>query len=224
MNKIKIVMVENTMAPLFHRYLMKQECQPAHIELDLENETLTAEYNAEIGNAVPFSVHNGICRWYGIPALATGQSINDLMTEILPLCERIHAGYERHWDGHNHVARLTEDALEADEEIESMLVDWTPNNMAEYIPEWDDWYVEFYSLLDDLSGTQDAEEFDDFASNELAAENYINGTTQTASEWAIERITRQIEHKENHNEWSKALPAWIKADESVIAAIKSWEE
>jgi hypothetical protein len=224
MNKIKTIRVENTMAPLYHRYPIQQAAQPAHIELNLEDKTLSASYNAEIGNAVPFSVHHGHRRWSGITQFAPGKAINDIMDEITPLCERVLAGYESEWDGNNHVARLTEDALEADEEIESRLMDWTPNNLATDLLEWDYWYVELYCLLDDLSGTQDAEEFVNFVHNALAAENYINGTSEDASEWAIDYIARSIDIEENHEKWSKALPGWVKTDERVIAAIKSWEE
>lgn len=96
--------------------------------------------------------------------------------------------------------------------------------MATDLHEWDDWYVEMYCLLDDLSGTQDAAEFDDFANNELTSENYINGTTKDASEWAIDYLARQIDLEKNHEKWSAALPEWVRIDERVIAAIKSWEE
>lgn len=105
---------------LFRQYNGQHEAQPAYIELDLESETLLASYNAEVGNAVPFSVRYGLDRRYTIPVL-TGEGANQLMERLVPLANRVVADWERHWDGNNFVARLGEDAVAAEEEMEGLI-------------------------------------------------------------------------------------------------------
>ena len=46
-------------APLYLRYSGQTNPQPAHIEIDPEEKTITAEANPEIGNAVPMNVWHG---------------------------------------------------------------------------------------------------------------------------------------------------------------------
>lgn len=105
---------------LFCHYDGQTEAQPAYIELDLRNGTLTADYNGNIGNAVPETVRHGIDLRYPIPLL-TGDAANRTMEKILPLANRIHADWEEVWNGSNMVAELGEDAKAADQEIEALL-------------------------------------------------------------------------------------------------------
>ncbi|MFE9769496.1 helix-turn-helix domain-containing protein [Streptomyces sp. NPDC005808] len=105
---------------LYRHYDGQTEGQPAYIELDLREGTLLADYNGEIGNAVPGTVHHGIERRYSIPTL-TGDAANRVMKELAPLAERILADWEEKWNGNNNVAVLGEDALAAEEEIEDRL-------------------------------------------------------------------------------------------------------
>ena len=105
---------------LYRRYKGQSEAQPCYIELDLREGTLLADWDAEVGGAVPFPVHHGFERRYGIPLL-TGDAANRVMEEIRPLAERILADWEQEWDGNNMVARLGSDALAAEEEIEKHL-------------------------------------------------------------------------------------------------------
>lgn len=107
-------------AELFAQYQGESQPQPVYIELDTQAGTLHASYNAEVGNARPFSVHHGLDRRYGIPVL-TAEAANRVMREIAPLAERIIAGTKAEWDGNNTVAVLNDDALAAEEEIEEHL-------------------------------------------------------------------------------------------------------
>lgn len=107
-------------AELYRHYDGQSEPQDVYIELDTQNETLSATYNAEIGNAIPFTVHHGLDRRYGIPIL-TAEAVNRIMHEIAPLADRIIAGTTVEWDGSNNVAILNEDAQAAEEEIEKLL-------------------------------------------------------------------------------------------------------
>ncbi len=101
---------------LYRHYDGQSEAQSCYIELDLREQTLLASYNAEIGNAIPFSVHYGLERRYSIPVL-TADAANRVMKELAPLADRILADWEEHWDGNNTVARIGEDADAAEETI-----------------------------------------------------------------------------------------------------------
>lgn len=128
--------IECTYADELHRHYDGQtEAQDCYIELDLREGTLLASYNAEVGNAVPFTVYHGFERRYGIPVL-TGDAADRAMEEIRPLAERILADWEEEWDERrgNMVARLGEDAQAAEEEIEEKLGDFDESDM---VTEWD---------------------------------------------------------------------------------------
>jgi transcriptional regulator with XRE-family HTH domain len=105
---------------LYRHYDGESEPQPAYIELDTQAGTLHADYDSEIGGAIPFSVYHGLDRRYGIPIL-TADAANRVMEEIAPYADRIIAGTTTEWDGNNTVAVLDDDALAAEEEIEKHL-------------------------------------------------------------------------------------------------------
>lgn len=105
---------------LYRHYDGQSEPQDAYLELDTQDGTLHADYNSEIGNAVPFTVHHGLQRRYSIPIL-TADAANRVMEEIRPFAERIVAGTESEWDGNNTVAVLDDDARAAEEELEDRL-------------------------------------------------------------------------------------------------------
>jgi hypothetical protein len=112
---VRIIETESEDA-LYRRYNSQTSPQGCYIELDLRGETLSADYDSEVGNAVPFTVFHGFERRYSIPAL-TGSAADELMEKIAPLADRILADWEEVWDGNNHVARLGDDAQAAEEEI-----------------------------------------------------------------------------------------------------------
>lgn len=114
---ITITQVSGT--ELYNRYPQQTSPQDCYVELDCEAETLSAEANPEIGNAIPFSVYHGRTLRWSIPALRA-DAANALLAEIAPLAERVCAGYECEWDGNNHVGRLDDDATAAREEIERL--------------------------------------------------------------------------------------------------------
>jgi hypothetical protein len=120
-------------------YSRQTSAQGCYVELDCKNETLSASYNAEIGNAIPFSVYHCHNQRWGIPAL-TESAANDLLDEILPLAERAVAGYESEWDGNNHVAKFDDDAQAALDEI-AEICDAIEPDESNSLQEWDvgDW-------------------------------------------------------------------------------------
>ena len=110
---IKILEVE---ACLYHRYSGQTAEQPVYVELNCETGQLSADWNAEIGNAVPIAVWHGRTQRWSIPALVK-TAANALLEAIAPLAQRVCDGYESQWDGSNHVGRYTDDARSAIDEI-----------------------------------------------------------------------------------------------------------
>ena len=112
-NKVKSV------TELHKQYSGQSNPQPIFIELDCKSGTLRADYNGEIGNAIPFSVYHGHDQRFYIP-LMTSNAINSLMAEIQQLADNLVSGYASVWDGNNHVAQFTDDAKQALKEIEAI--------------------------------------------------------------------------------------------------------
>jgi hypothetical protein len=104
---------------LYCQYSSQNQPQNCYVQLDCDAGVLSASYNAEIGNAVPMSVWHGHTLRWSCPLL-TGESADELMRSLEPLAERIVAGYEAQWDGSNHVARLTDDAMDADNDARQL--------------------------------------------------------------------------------------------------------
>ncbi|MFD0352928.1 hypothetical protein ACFVHW_04150 [Streptomyces sp. NPDC127110] len=141
-----------TLAELHCHYDRQFEPQNVYIELDLESGLLHADYNAEVGNAVPFEVFHGRTRRYPIgsgedgqhdgPVIPSAEGANRLLEQLRPLAERVLNGSAIEWDGNNMVGRLDEDAVAAEEEIlellqgpdlgdDGVLEVWTVESMGE---------------------------------------------------------------------------------------------
>lgn len=136
--EIAITYVEGRTA-LHHQYPGQSQPQGAYVELDCETGALSADWNGEIGNAVPARVWHGHTRRWTIPALKA-RAANALLDEIEPLAQRVCDGYSSEWDGSNHVARFDDDAAAALEEIHA-LCDGADSEDA--VSVWDaaDWYA-----------------------------------------------------------------------------------
>jgi len=134
-------------APLHNQYPGQSDPQGAYIEIDPAERTAYADWNAEVGNAVPMSVwHNrklriAISPCVHGPALADWLKIERVQSTI----NRIVAGHSVEWDGNNMVGRMTEDAVAACDELESM---------SRELPDVAVWDVEDY-LQHVISATPD---------------------------------------------------------------------
>lgn len=149
---VKIISVKDD-TELFCHYASQSEPQRCFIALDLEDGTLWADYNAEIGSAVPEAVWNGRTIRFPAPCM-TAAGMNHLMDEIAPLADRVLAGSEIEWDGNNHVGKLDEDAQDASDEIERICDELEPAP-SETVTEWD--ACEFYDAVkDELGVTADS--------------------------------------------------------------------
>jgi hypothetical protein len=102
--------------PVYLKYDREINPQPAYLEID-EDGYVSADSNSEIGNGVPASVWNGLTLRIHIPNHLTARGIQGLVTDLLPLLERLHTGNEIAWNGNNWTGKLTDDALEAETEI-----------------------------------------------------------------------------------------------------------
>lgn len=140
MTAVTIIPVEQPDA-LYCHYPRQFERQDCHIALDLETGRMSADYNPEIGTAIPMSVFHNRTLWWDIPCL-TADAANSLMEELRPLAQRILDGSEIEWDGNNNVGHLDADAQAASDEIAEMCKeDWF--SPADQVVEWDsdDWFA-----------------------------------------------------------------------------------
>lgn len=114
---------EDRQAPLYNRYDGELHPQDWVLEMD-EDGVVRVDWNPEIGTAVPMDVwHGRTLRWYINPAISR-EGIERLLSDedVLNLLERIHAGHEVELDNQmNRVGKLTEDALDANEDLERLL-------------------------------------------------------------------------------------------------------
>lgn len=128
---------------LYAHYQGQTNRQDAYIELDTRTGKMSADYDAEIGNAVPMSVWHGIVlRWTIPPYLAS--VANEEMERIAPLAQRVLDGASLEWDGNNTVGSYTADANAAVNEIEDLLAERADYNDEMEIC-WEaghDWYYD----------------------------------------------------------------------------------
>lgn len=129
MAKATIIKVE-TPAELYC-HIQGHEPQPCYIEVDLENGTISATYDPEIGGGVPKSVWTGHVRRFRIPPL-TADAANTIMEKIKPLVEIMLDNWEEEWDGGDWWAHLLPAGIRAQEEISELVEDdyWLPEDMV----------------------------------------------------------------------------------------------
>lgn len=126
---------------LFCQFSCQSDPQDAYIELDLRDGSMYADYNSEIGSAVPMSVYYGSIHRYTIPPLMA-DAANRLMDKIAPLAQRVLDGVSWEYDGSRTDARLSDDSQDAADEIERL------TEYAEFDPDdtcWEagiDWYAD----------------------------------------------------------------------------------
>jgi len=73
---------------IFELYAGQGMPQPCHIEIDWQRETISADYNPEIGGGVPADVWDNRRTWIRIPLLRH-QAINEIMEAIKPVANRL---------------------------------------------------------------------------------------------------------------------------------------
>lgn len=137
---------------LYCKYPGQGGPQDCFVELDCEKRTLSAEYNPEIGNAIPFRVYHGRTIRWTIPCL-TDDAVNDLLDELAEDAAAVCDGYTCEWDGNNHVGNLDDEAKAASERIHAATGrDWSERDTVNV---WDasDWYEPVYRVTEELGIT-----------------------------------------------------------------------
>lgn len=181
---------ETNPTALFRHYDGETYAQSCHIELDLRDGELTADYDGEIGNAVPMTVWHGIVRRWGIPCL-TAEAANTLMREIAPLAQRVLDGASIEWDGNNNVGRLTDDAQAAEEELLGLLAgDVELTTVCE--EEASDWWSEG-GLPEDLTADTTDEELAAIVEREEQDATTMQADVYTVLTGAEEYLTARRE-------------------------------
>jgi hypothetical protein len=115
---VTIKNLPNGIAPLFRHYPRQAEPQPAFLSLDLESGEVSADFDGEIGNAVPARVFAGMVRRYMAPAAIRGEALRPLVESLLPLLERVYLESDVQVcnDG-QRIVTLYEDAASAEAEL-----------------------------------------------------------------------------------------------------------
>jgi hypothetical protein len=136
---VEVTYQEGNAVPLYHHYSQQSSPQGAFIELDLSTGRLSADWNSEIGGAVPMDVYHGHVRRFRIPNNLHRDEINKLLDEVKPFAEVAVEGYDTYWDGNNHKPELSEEAQEALDAIERVCEDLLDS--SEGTPVWsvDEW-------------------------------------------------------------------------------------
>ena len=118
--KITVTLLEKedgVLHPLFHKYEQELQEQPAHIELDIRNGSLIADWNPEVGNGAPADVWHGLRRQYRISSDLTTDEINSLLTELTPIAQRLVDEIEIQSDGLQDRPVLSDKAESAEEDM-----------------------------------------------------------------------------------------------------------
>jgi len=107
------VKFENNMndekCPVYHQYPGQCNPQKAYIEINEEGK-ITADWDAEIGNAVSAYVWHGRTLQILIPAAALQREIEQFIESHMADFQIINDGHSVEWDGSNHVGNLTDEA------------------------------------------------------------------------------------------------------------------
>jgi hypothetical protein len=122
--------------PLYHHYDGQTNPQPAFIEIEAGE--VTFDWNAEIGSAIPMSVHHRRALRLPIPNHLSLAGYQSLFEDITPALREIIAGHTLHWDGNNLAGRLTEEAQAAFDGLEYQSI----------TGEWDNYHCDEQALAD----------------------------------------------------------------------------
>jgi len=88
-------------AALYMRYPSQINPQDAYIEIDWAEQTISADVNGEIGNAVPFKVWHAEVDRFEIPSGLLPAEANRIMDEVKVLADKFVESFHTEWDGSN---------------------------------------------------------------------------------------------------------------------------
>lgn len=113
----------SAMAPLYLQYPGQHAPQRAYMEIDPEARRVSWDVTGEVGNAIPVRVYHRTVRRYAVTPYLLHEQIADLTERLRPQIERVIDGLTVDWDGNNYVGRLSQDAQDAEGEIQAALHD-----------------------------------------------------------------------------------------------------
>ena len=117
--------------PLWNRYPQQCQAQPAYLEI-LESGHIQCDWNAEIGYAVPFRVWHNIDMRFAIDNSLSQKDIDALITQVMPLAERLLQKSAVEWDGHNHKRKFSDEAASLLESIHDLCEEYEPSDESEH--------------------------------------------------------------------------------------------
>lgn len=196
-------------APLYHVYPRQTKPQPAYVELD-EDGDVSADYNGEIGNAVPMAVWHRRTLRFDVSPRVGGDDLADFLESdaVVALLERIHAGHTVEWNGNNHVGTLDDDAQAAAEALMEALSGLDDVEVGDAY----EWLAPGFALSDLVEG-ESIETLAASLIDEAAGEGItIHGSMEDAvAQCAAERIQREIDMGADFD------PATLRAAEILAA-------
>ena len=119
-------------APLYLQYDGQHRPQSASITIS-EDGAVYAEVSGSVGGGTTPDKWHGRTIEIDVPPLANGASVAAVLesAEGSALLNRIHDGRSVEWNGNSRVGKLSEDAQEAIEELESKLADVTMDEVVD---------------------------------------------------------------------------------------------
>lgn len=147
-------------ASLCHWYHGQREPQPVYIELSLLDGRLEVDYSGEIGNAVPFAVHDGWVRRYPLPAIPTAAAANDLIRHLAPTAQRILDGLSQEYDERRgqYYPVLSDEAVAAEAEMLAAAHEYS----GEHVAAWHvDSAIQWLGDLEDITADTTDDELEE---------------------------------------------------------------
>ncbi len=171
---------------LYHRYDGQTRPQGVYLELDPVARTLRADWNGEIGNAVPVSVwHHRILRYNLDSPCYTAATLRQILDAVAPLAERVCDGYSEAWNGSNTVGSLTQDAYDAEGDILAELRSWEPDLNVWEAGQWlgggtSDEVVRERAGITSATTDEELQSMADRLQAEVDADTILDGDLETA--------------------------------------------
>lgn len=175
------------------------------VEMDQDGEATieVAEVHSSERNSTPMVVwHRQWLRWdgdLGGSAVVDPDSLQRLATKLRPLLEIVAEGHTVEWDGSNHKGQLTDEAEEASDEIERIVMDWQWRSDVWSVWDASEWASAAWRDIVEQHNIRPGMTKDEIAAVAKALEveahgdNVVLQHTVGAIEWMIEKIEDEAE-------------------------------
>ncbi|MEY8200099.1 MAG: hypothetical protein RPS47_12715 [Colwellia sp.] len=195
MKSLNIVFEQNKVTPVYFQIDQSQPACNAFLEISVNDEviTLTADYTLNT-NSSPYDIAMMKVLRVSIPAEISGKMLKELEIDegFIVLVNRLVDGHTVEWDGNNHRGQLSDDAIEADQELS---VFFSSSDCIEVITDVQEWVSVSFTIeelaskgLHDLSKllTDSLEPNQGFGSN-------INEAIMTVAAYTVEEVLEEEE-------------------------------